>query len=39
MANPNGLQNACKKKNTLYTEFITKEVEGKYKKYKDKLLI
>lgn len=35
----NGLQNACKKKNTLYTEFITKEVEGKYKKYKDKLLI
>lgn len=35
-----GLQNACKKKNTLYREFIkhkTKEAENKYKKYKNKL--
>lgn len=32
-----GLQNACEKKNTLYAEFITKEVKGKYKKYKNKL--
>ena len=36
-----GLQNACKKKNTLYREFIkerTKEAENKYKKYKYKLI-
>ncbi len=36
-----GLQNACKKKNTLYREFIkqkTKEAENKYKKYKNKLI-
>lgn len=36
-----GLQNACKKKNSLYRLFInnkTKEAELKYKKYKDKLL-
>ncbi|WP_227487742.1 hypothetical protein, partial [Nocardioides malaquae] len=35
-----GLQNACKKKNTLYREFIklrTKEAENRYKKYKNKL--
>ena len=35
-----GLQNACKKKNTLYKEFIklrTKDAENKYKKYKNKL--
>ena len=35
-----GLQNACKKKNTLYREFVkhrTKEAENKYKKYKNKL--
>lgn len=35
-----GLQNACKKKNTLYREFIkhrTKVAENKYKKYKNKL--
>ncbi len=35
-----GLQNACKKKNTLYREFIrlrTKEAEMKYKIYKNKL--
>ena len=35
-----GLQNACKKKNTLYREFIkhrTNETETKYKKYKNKL--
>ena len=35
-----GLQNACKKKNTLYREFIkqrTKEAEKKYKNYKNKL--
>jgi len=35
-----GLQNACKKKNTLYREFIkqrTIEAENKYKKYKNKL--
>ncbi len=35
-----GLQNACKKKNVLYKEFIkhrTKEAENKYKKYKNKL--
>ena len=35
-----GLQNACKKKNTLYKEFIkvqTKEAEARYKKYKNKL--
>ena len=34
-----GLQNACKKKNTLYKEFIklrTKDAENKYKKYKNK---
>jgi len=36
----NGLLNACKKKNSLYTFFLkyrTKEVEVKYKKYKNKL--
>lgn len=36
-----GLQNACKKKNTLYREFIklrTTESEHKYKKYKKKLI-
>ena len=35
-----GLQNACKKKNTLYREFIrlkTVEADNKYKKYKNKL--
>ena len=35
-----GLHNACKKKNTLYREFIkrrTREAEDKYKKYKNKL--
>lgn len=35
-----GLQNACKKKNTLYRGFMkqrTKEAEDKYKKYKNKL--
>lgn len=35
-----GLQNACKKKNTLYREFLkqrTKDAENKYKKYKNKL--
>ena len=35
-----GLQNACKKKNTLYREFIkhrTMEAENKYKTYKNKL--
>lgn len=35
-----GLQNACKKKNTLYREFIMNrsiEAENKYKKYKNKL--
>lgn len=35
-----GIQNACKKKNTLYREFIrwgTKEKENKYKKYKNNL--
>ena len=35
-----GLQNACKKKNTLYREFIKRrkrEAEDKYKKYKNKL--
>lgn len=35
-----GLLNACKKKNTLYREFIkgkTKEAENRYKKYKNKL--
>lgn len=35
-----GLQNACKKKNTLHRDFIrqrTKEAENKYKKYKNKL--
>ena len=35
-----GLQNACKKKNTLYREFLkhrTAEAENKYKKYKNKL--
>lgn len=35
-----GLQNACKKKNTLFWEFIkqrTKEAEKKYKNYKNKL--
>uniref|UniRef100_A0A8C6M4T9 Reverse transcriptase domain-containing protein n=1 Tax=Nothobranchius furzeri TaxID=105023 RepID=A0A8C6M4T9_NOTFU len=35
-----GLQNACKKKNSLYREFIKKrttESEKKYKKYKNKL--
>lgn len=35
-----GIQNACKKKNTLYRDFIrqrTKEAEHKYKKYKNKL--
>lgn len=36
-----GLQNACKKKNTLYREFIrlrTTDVENKYKKYRNKLI-
>lgn len=36
-----GLQNACKKKNTLYKKFIrlrTIEAEMKYKKYKNKLI-
>uniref|UniRef100_A0A3P9M519 Reverse transcriptase domain-containing protein n=1 Tax=Oryzias latipes TaxID=8090 RepID=A0A3P9M519_ORYLA len=35
-----GLQNACKKKNTLYNNYLkkrTKEAEIKYKKYKNKL--
>lgn len=35
-----GLQNACKKKKTLYREFIkhrTIEIEHRYKKYKNKL--
>lgn len=35
-----GLQNACKKKNYLYKEYVrtrTKEAETKYKKYKNKL--
>ena len=34
-----GLHNACKKKNTLYREFVKhriKEAENKYKKYKNK---
>ncbi len=37
----NGLQNACKKKNTLHREFIklrTKEAENRYKTYKNKLI-
>ena len=36
-----GLQNACKKKNALYRNYIrqrTKEAEVKYKKYKNKLI-
>ena len=36
----NGLRNACKKKNTLYKQFLrcqNKTVEEKYKKYKNKL--
>ena len=36
-----GLQNACKKKNALYRNYIrqrTKEDEDKYKKYKNKLI-
>ena len=36
-----GLSNACKKKNTLYRDFIkyrTKEKETKYKRYKNKLI-
>ena len=36
-----GLQNACKKKNTLYRDFIrhrTKDAENKYKVYKNKLI-
>ena len=35
-----GLQNACKKKNTLYRDFIkfrTNNAENKYKRYKNKL--
>ncbi len=35
-----GLQNACKKKNALYRNFIkqkTREAENKYMKYKNKL--
>ena len=35
-----GLENACKKKNILYKQFLktrTKEAENKYKKYKNKL--
>ena len=35
-----GLQNACKKKNKLYRDFIkhrSLDVENKYKKYKNKL--
>ena len=35
-----GLKNACKKKNTLYRRFlksISKEAEGRYKSYKNKL--
>lgn len=35
-----GLKNACRKKNTLYREFLknrTEQVENKYKKYKNKL--
>uniref|UniRef100_A0A8C7YP82 Reverse transcriptase domain-containing protein n=1 Tax=Oryzias sinensis TaxID=183150 RepID=A0A8C7YP82_9TELE len=35
-----GLQNACKKKNCLYKEFLkqrTKEAENRYKKYRNKL--
>lgn len=36
-----GLQNACKKKNLLYKQFLksrTQEAENKYKKYKNKLI-
>lgn len=36
-----GIENACKKKNTLYAKFVknrTIESEEKYKKYKNKLV-